>query len=610
MAGPLTPPAGTRFSTGEDIELLTGPSSAPNGAVTVNPAVDDDLDMKTIANAAGTTFWLTTGTHTLGTGQFGQIIPKAGNIYLGAPGAIINGKGLNRYFATGSAAGVTFRYLEVTGFVCPIDEFVANHDAATGWTFEYCQFHGNNGASIGLGIDSVLRHCWLHDNGQYGFSSYKAPVSDGAVNAISNVTIDYCEIARNGTLSDEYNPDGTPKHNGRNGAGKFWDTNGITVTNNWIHHSNFVSIWADTNNVACRIENNLIEEGVAEAIIYEISYNILIKNNTIRRNTIYSGKNFASRGDNFPIASVYLSEAGGDAAVSATYAQSSVEGNTFIDNWGDLTLWENADRFCNSPANTSNKIYKPFGHGATLGLCNNPNSKTLTVTLTSGSALFTVTAGTFESTDEGRDATGTGIPAGTKVDPPTTANDANGGYTDATHGRLNATATASGSVTMTLAAGGVNTNPGYMACRWHTQNIAVHDNTFFHNRAAVLAGYALPSGVVTGKIAIISQYGTYPAWSPYQAFAISDAITLNQNNQWSNNSYTGNYSWMVHDTGTTKTFAQWQATPYGQDPGSVFIPNVGRPITAMWSLTGSETRNVGTWAYSDTHVAPVIVERY
>ena len=30
-----------------------------------------------------------------------------------------------------------------------------------------------------------------------------------------------------------------------------------------------------------------------------------------------------------------------------------ITGNTFIDNWNGVTLWENADRFCGSPANTS-----------------------------------------------------------------------------------------------------------------------------------------------------------------------------------------------------------------------------------------------------------------
>jgi hypothetical protein len=63
----------------------SGPSTAPAGAVTVNPAVAGDLPTKASAYPAGTTFWLAPGVHTLGAGALAQVIPKTGDTFLGAP---------------------------------------------------------------------------------------------------------------------------------------------------------------------------------------------------------------------------------------------------------------------------------------------------------------------------------------------------------------------------------------------------------------------------------------------------------------------------------------------------------------------------------------------
>lgn len=598
--------------------MLSGPSSAPAGAVTVDPAVDNDLYNKTIASAAGTVFWLAPGAHTLGASQFGQVIPKTGNTYLGAPGAVLDGRNINRYAFTGQAANVTIKYLEIKNFACPLDEFVVQ--CADNWTVQYCNCHQNTGAALGMGTGSHVSYCWMHDNSQYGFSSYRPAVNSGATNAISNITIDHCEVAGNGTLADEINPDGTPTYNGRNGGCKFWDTNGITLTNNWIHDGNWVGVWADTNNVVCHFENNLVENNKAEGFMYEISYNFLVTNNTFRRNAITKGLNFASRSDNFPVAAIYISEAGGDSGAATTYAASSIESNTFIDNWGDLTLWENADRFCNSPTNTSSKVYKPLGHGASLAICNQPTTKTWTVTLTAGSPNFAINSGTgLEFTDEGRPISGTGIPTGTTILAPTYAGAASG-YISAGQGVMSANATASGTVTMTVAAGSINVDPAYTACRWHTQNIAVKNNSFSHDRTAVLGSNTIPAGVTTGKIAVLSQFGSFPSWSPYQGAAIETAITFGQNNVWSNNAYAGGYSWMAQNTATIVGFPQWQGSPYNQDAGSTFTTTPGGGggggggsslfVVAEWTVSGGqETQTIGTWAYSGGSVVPVIARR-
>lgn len=71
-------------------------------------------------------------------------------------------------------------------------------------------------------------------------------------------------------------------------------------------------------------------------------------------------------------------------------------------------------------------------------------------------------------------------------------------------------------------------------------------------------------------MAVLSNYGTFPSWSPYQETVVQDAITFRQDNHWHSNSYAGPWTFMPHDTGRTLNAAQWQAEPYRQDACSTF----------------------------------------
>ena len=89
------------------------------------------------------------------------------------------------------------------------------------------------------------------------------------------------------------------------------------------------------------------------ALMYETSYNAVIRNNTIRRNNWVEGRKYADRGDNFPYATIYVSESGGEPRIRARTNKIEIYRNLLENNWSGITLWENSDRFCNSPANTS-----------------------------------------------------------------------------------------------------------------------------------------------------------------------------------------------------------------------------------------------------------------
>ncbi|WP_406302343.1 right-handed parallel beta-helix repeat-containing protein [Streptomyces sp. NBC_00885] len=320
-----------------------GPAMAPAGAVAVDPAVVGDLAVKTKNSPPNTTFWLRPGTHRLDSDRYSQVVPKQGNRYLGAPGAVLDGRKTNQYAFGGTARNVTIQYLTVQRFVAPLDEGVVNHDSADGWVIEHATLQYNSGAGLMAGAHQRVRASCLRGNGQYGMNAYKAG------SPISDLVVEGNEIVANNKDDWERRRKGC----GCTGGIKFWAVNGADVRGNWVHDNRGAGLWADTNNNDFRIEDNVLEANDGAALIYETSYNAVIRKNTIRRNNWVEGRKYADLGDNFPFATVYLSESGGEPRIRARTDKIEIYRNVLENNWSGITLWENADRFCNSPANTS-----------------------------------------------------------------------------------------------------------------------------------------------------------------------------------------------------------------------------------------------------------------
>ena len=342
-AGAAQPDAAPGEPTAEVCDnrtVLDGPASPPSGAVSVSTT--QQLDDLTEQNPGGTTFWLAPGVHKLGSGAYSQVIPKDGNVYVGAPGAVIDGGRVNRYAFTGYATGVTIKNLTIRNFgpkATSSDEGVVNHDSATGWTLEHNTISQNAGAGAMVGTRNVLRGNCLSANGQYGFNAYNP-------RNVSDIRIEDNEIAGNNTDDWERLRPGC----GCTGGGKFWMTTKAVVRGNWVHSNKSVGLWADTNNKGFLFEGNYISDNEAEGILYETSYNALIRGNAFVRNGRIKGQN--SQG--FPTPALYISESGSDERVPGSYNKTfDVTGNVFTDNWSGVVLWENADRFAGSPANTS-----------------------------------------------------------------------------------------------------------------------------------------------------------------------------------------------------------------------------------------------------------------
>jgi hypothetical protein len=322
---------------------LPGPTDPPPGAVVVDAGVVDDVAALTEISPPGTTFWLSPGVHTLTPDPYAQVAPKDGNIYLGAPAAVLDGRGVNHFAFTQEARGVTIRHLTIRGFIPPPDQGVVNHDSGDGWIIEHNTVEDNQGAALMAGAGQQVRSNCLRNNGQYGMNAYQAE------GGIVGLVLEGNEIVGNNTGNWEAKIPGC----GCTGGVKFWAVNGADIRNNWVHDNRGPGLWADTNNNDFLIEGNVIENNDGEAIFYETSYNLILRNNMIRNNAHVSGKEFFDRQDDFPVAAVYLSEAGGEPRIPARTDQIEIYGNVFQDNWSGITAWENSDRFCNSAANTS-----------------------------------------------------------------------------------------------------------------------------------------------------------------------------------------------------------------------------------------------------------------
>jgi parallel beta helix pectate lyase-like protein len=481
--------------------LLNGPSSPPAGAVTV-PAGDDRNFEASFDLKPNTTYWFAPGVHTLGSGEFAQIQPREGDTFIGAPGAILSGQGQNDSAFAMDEPNVTIEYLTIQDFTPPGSQGAVNHDSGRGWTISHNTIQNNSpGAALILGSDNTATFNCLTHNGEYGFNAE----GDGAGHSTltggpNNITLSNNEISFNDTCNfEEVSPNPVPASMrpsncaggggfdgcGCSGAGKFWEVDNATVNSNYVHDNFDVGLWADTNDNGFTFKGNYIKNNWSVGLLYELSYNADIEDNTFIGNAIGAGPT----NPGFPEGAIYLSESGGDSRVPNTAGISTVtvSGNTFTNNWSGVVLWENADRFCGSPDNSSTgtcTLVQPSV--ANINTCNQANLQ-------------------------------------------------------------GATASAS---------------PDYYdLCRWKTQNVQVTGNTFNLDESAVPG--CKGSDNSCGQNAVFSQYGTQPGWSPYKAFAISEAITTARNNKFSGNTYNGPWSFMYHDQSTVLSMADWKAK--GQD---------------------------------------------
>jgi hypothetical protein len=386
-APPPPAPTGAPTAVCGNAGVLSGPASAPPGAVTVPAGNNASLFGDQLP--ASTTYYFAAGTHYLGSGEYAQINPGRNDTFIGAPGAIISGDDpgssgydQNDFAFVGNSTGitgVTIAYLTIENFSPPGSQGAVNTNSDDNWTITHSTIKGNvPGAAMMVGSGNTIEHNCLTGNGQYAFNAYQNPgdpQESKVTGGPQNIVLSDNEISYNDTCNWEVfskfpvrTPAGCAGAGqfdgcGCSGGGKFWQAQNVTVQDNYVHDNYSVGIWADTNNDGFDIEGNYFSANYAEALIYEISYNALIKGNTFTDNAWGTG----AADSGFTDSAVYISESGGDSRVpnSFGYSTLAIEGNTFIDNWGGVVLWENANRFCGDGSDDACTLVSPAATQAT-----------------------------------------------------------------------------------------------------------------------------------------------------------------------------------------------------------------------------------------------------
>ena len=514
--------------------------------------------------APNTVYYLLPGVH-VGSFQANENDAFVGGLANGQP-TVLSGEygedhwAIDSNSSAGNQPGVTIEYLTIEKYLPTGQAGAVNPDTNTGWTIRNNTITLNvPGAGVMLGSDNVLKDNCLTLNGQYGFQSVVTNTwgQDQLTGGPYNLTVEGNEISYNDTCDFEGlldNPSiGWSKHNpvppqyrnshcgpvvpgGNQGGFKLWQTDGVTIKDNYIHHNWGPGAWADTNNANTTYTGNTITDNDNAAIIEEISYNFSITDNYFARNG-WAGLGNAA----FPSPAIYVSESGSDRTFGGVpgcpetscsgqpsyRSESVISGNTMTDNGGGVFLWQDSNRFCTD------------GFDAPCTLVRSKSS-----------APFTLSA--------------------CKANIPSASID-QASYT--------------GNLT------GSPRQDWWDGCRWRTENVSITHNVIDFNPASI-PHCNRTNWLACGANGIFSQYGSA---APYGTPYILTQLVFFQNNSWSDNTYNGPSTFWVWNQGNGNNPVSWDAWtgnvaggdkcsspsehqsgyctgPFGKDAGSRYNP--------------------------------------
>jgi parallel beta-helix repeat protein len=137
-----------------------------------------------------------------------------------------------------------------------------------GWVVDGVEVRENHGEGVDVGSRSILRNSHIHHQGQLGLGGA------GAVGAL----VEDNRIDHNNTAG--YDP-------AWEAGGSKWaaGTRQLTVRGNHVFANNGPGLWTDGDNVGTVYEDNLVEQNLGPGIIHEISYDAVIRGNTVRQNS-------------------------------------------------------------------------------------------------------------------------------------------------------------------------------------------------------------------------------------------------------------------------------------------------------------------------------------
>ncbi len=476
--------------------------TAPYGTNGIN-VISEPAGANAIAPVPGKTYYFATGVHHINP----TILATTGDVFIGAPGAIIDGQGTQAFaiqtqYDTNDH-NITIEYLTIQNFNPPEAQSVINEQSSPGFTITHNTITANAPGAAVSGSDNLkLTYNCLSNNGEYAINGFESSNNNRNDGIPTDMLIDHNEMAGNDTeLYD------TPGHDmcGCSGAFKLWASVDATVTNNYVHDNHSIGMWFDTANTGALVQGNWIGNNYAEGVWYEVSYNFNISYNTLADNGWGKGP-WPSIQAGFPEAAIYISESGSDSRVGDRYqTTASISHNKFIDNWGGVDLWENSNRFC--AANMFGDVNAQPDSGCTLV---NPSVIT-------------------------RQSCHSNLHA-----PPDSP------YLSDCRWKTQNVSVDHNSFSLTPA----NVNPGATGASVCT----------------IAHGCGLVGAVFSNFPGTNPPSSAYPAGVFWPTTTTEHAITFTQNNLWAHNTYNGPFKFFPFDQGTISTFAQWQAGQTGKNP--------------------------------------------
>ena len=179
----------------------------------------------------------------------------------------------------GDAGNVTIRGLIIEKYASSAQHGTIHGQRGTNgpfgsdWLVEDNVVRWNHGAGIKMGHRMQVLRNNIHTNGQLGIGVGHGGITTEAI----GILVEGNEIAYNNYAGFNWGWEA--------GGSKFTRTNGLSVRNNYVHHNKGPGLWTDIDNVYTLYEGNIVEDNDGMGIFHEISYDAVIRNNTVKRNS-------------------------------------------------------------------------------------------------------------------------------------------------------------------------------------------------------------------------------------------------------------------------------------------------------------------------------------
>jgi parallel beta-helix repeat protein len=241
--------------------ISRGPTPEITCSSTLIPAGSTAASRQALINGAPTNsaFCLQSGVHIAD----GSVTPKAGDIFTGQYGAILDGAtwiGAGPTDGAFNAYGSPVNNVSIRNILfrnMPQKSITVDPTLSTGWTIDHNEF-----ASGFIGIEipksTMVSNNKIHHQTRGGYSGFEADDS----------VFDNNEINNNGTEQ------------------KVGLANNLIFRNNWVHHNAADGIWYDTilSPGGILVENNICEDNGRDGISLEACNGGIVRNNITRRN--------------------------------------------------------------------------------------------------------------------------------------------------------------------------------------------------------------------------------------------------------------------------------------------------------------------------------------